>query len=159
LPTYTSIARPWAMEATRKNFLQWVEFAVFHIAVAVMIGVSFIIPYAPGLLTPAVVFMLVLTQIGGLVTCSLRLYRRYANRTVGAVSSPEDYFALIWVDVLFVACLWVLLSGSIASQAVYFLLVALIIVYVPFSKISHYVYFFFARFFFGEYFARRGIRQ
>jgi len=39
----------------------------------------------------------------------------------------------------------------------YFLLVALIIAYVPFSKISHYIYYPFARYFYGSYLGRRGI--
>ncbi len=154
----TSIVRPWAMESTRKKWWQWLEFAVFHVAVAAMIATSFIIPYAPGWLTPPVVKGLILLQAGGLVTCGLRLYRRFTAPEVRAVSSLEDYAALIWVGVLFATCIWTLL-GSILGAGLYFALVALIIVYVPFSKISHYLYFPFARIFFGLYMGRRGIAQ
>ncbi|MGC8837507.1 MAG: hypothetical protein ACP5UM_03725 [Anaerolineae bacterium] len=151
-----TIFQPWAMESTRRKWWQWLEFAVFHVAVAVMIGVSFIIPYAPHWLTPPVVTGFILTQVGGLVTCAIRLYRRFAVPEVRAVSSLEDYVALGWVWVLFATCIWTL-TGSLVGTAIYFALVALILIYVPFSKISHYLYFPFARLFFGFYVGRRGL--
>jgi len=39
----------------------------------------------------------------------------------------------------------------------YFLVTALFLIYVPFSKISHYVYWFFARAYLGVRFGRRGV--
>ena len=153
---FATIFQPWAMESTRKRWWQWLEFAVFHVAVAAMIAVSFIIPYAPHWLTPPVVRGLILTQVGGLVTGAIRLSRRFVVPEVRAVSSLEDYVALGWVWVLFVTCIWTLM-GSLVGTALYFALVALIIVYVPFSKISHYLYFPFVRLFFGLYVGRRDL--
>lgn len=155
---FTTLFQPWAMESTRQRWWQWLEFAVFHVAVAAMIAVSFVIPYAPHWLTPSVTWGLMFTQVGGLVTGAVRLYRRFAVPEARAVSSLEDYVALGWAWVLFATCLCTLM-GSLVGTALYFALVALIIVYVPFSKISHYLYFPFARLFFGLYMGRRGLSR
>ena len=40
------LARPGDMESTRNHRFRWVEFAVFHVAMAVGIGVAFTMPWA-----------------------------------------------------------------------------------------------------------------
>jgi hypothetical protein len=42
------IAMPWAMGSTRQHPLLYAQFALFHLAVAASIAMSFLIPYAPG---------------------------------------------------------------------------------------------------------------
>ncbi len=152
----TTLARPWSMETTRKGFGHWLEFAAFHIGVAVMIALSFVIPFAPGWLTPPVVALAVLSQCAGLVAGGLRLARRLRQPHMRAISSPDDYFALAITELLFLTCALALLGVPVVRE-VYFLLVALIIAIVPFTKISHYIYYPFARYFYGSYLGRRGI--
>jgi nitrate reductase gamma subunit len=152
----TTAFRPRSMESTRRGFRQWVEFAVFHVGVAVMIAMSFVIPFAPQWLTPPVVALVILSQSLALMAGLARLVRRYRDPKLAAISSPDDYFALFIVDVLFVACILAALGVPVATE-LYFLLVALIIAFVPFSKISHYIYYPFARYFYGSYLGRRGI--
>ncbi len=152
----TTLFRPWSMESTRKNFRQWVEFAVFHIGVAVMIAISFIIPFAPGWLTPLVVAVVIVIQLLAFVAGVLRLVKRIRDPKLRAISSPDDYFALAVTDLLFLACILAVLKVPVGAD-IYFLLVALIIAFVPFTKISHYIYYPFARYFYGSYLGRRGI--
>ncbi len=152
----TTAVRPWSMETTRKGFWQWLEFAAFHVGVAVMIGLSFVIPFAPEWLTPTVVALVVLTQVAAVLAGLLRLYKRVSRPYMRAISSPDDYFSLSITNVLFVLCALTVLHVPVAHE-LYFILVALIIAYVPFSKISHYIYYPFARYFYGSYLARRGI--
>lgn len=154
----TTVFRPWSMESTRKGFVQWVEFAVFHTGVAVMIGMSFVIPFAPQWLTPAFVALVVLSQALALAAGTIRLVNRIRDPKLRAISSPDDYFSLAMANVLFVFCALATLGAPVAGD-VYFLLVALIIAYVPFSKISHYIYYPFARYFYGSYLGRRGIMR
>ena len=144
------------METTRKGFWQWLEFAAFHVGVAVMIGLSFVIPFAPHWLTPTVVALVVITQVAAVLAGLLRLYKRVSRPYMRAISSPDDYFSLSITNVLFVLCALTVLHVPVAHE-LYFILVALIIAYVPFSKISHYIYYPFARYFYGSYLARRGI--
>jgi nitrate reductase gamma subunit len=152
----TTLFRPWSMESTRRGFLQWVEFAVFHVGVAVMIGMSFVIPFAPQWLTPVVVGLVIAGQALAFVAGVLRLIKRVREPKLRAISAPDDYFALAVTDVLFVACVLATLRVPVGTE-IYFLLVALIIAFVPFTKISHYIYYPFARYFYGSYLGRRGI--
>ena len=50
LYSWANIAMPWAMESTRRKLFLYVQFVVFHLGVSAAIILSFIIPYAPGLL-------------------------------------------------------------------------------------------------------------
>lgn len=152
----TTMFRPMSMESTRKGLVQWIEFAIFHAGVAVMIGMSFVIPFAPQWLTPVFVALIVISQALALVAGTLRLVKRIREPKMRAISSPDDYFSLTMANILFVFCALATLAVPVATE-IYFLLVALIIAYVPFSKISHYIYYPFARYFYGSYLGRRGI--
>jgi hypothetical protein len=50
----TNVLRPWDMGSTRKILYFYAHFIVFHVAVALTIGSTFLIPLAPQLMTPAV---------------------------------------------------------------------------------------------------------
>ncbi len=152
----TTMFRPWSMETTRRGFVQWVEFAVFHVGIAVMITTSFVISLAPHWLMPPVVALIVVSQALALVAGLSRLFKRVRDPKLRAISSLDDYFSLVAVNVLFVCCILAVLGLPLAHEA-YFILLAIIIVYVPFSKISHYLYYPIARYFYGSYLGRRGI--
>ena len=46
-----NVAMPWNMSSYRAHPFMYLQFAVFHIAVAVSIAMSIIIPYWPGLIS------------------------------------------------------------------------------------------------------------
>ncbi len=73
------------------------------------------------------------------------------------VSAPDDYFSLVGVEVFFFFTFMALITGLPSWMKAYFITTAAFLFYVPFSKISHYVQWFFARAFFGLRFGRRGI--
>lgn len=152
----TTALRPWSMESTRRGFGQWLEFMAFHIGVAVMIGVSFVLPFTPQGLAPAVSALLVALLVLALGAGLLRFYRRFRRPTLRAISSRDDYFSLASVNLLFAFCGLTLLGVPFA-RPIYFVFIALIIAYVPFSKISHYLYYPIARYFFGSHLGRRGV--
>lgn len=152
----TTMFRPWSMETTRRGFVQWVEFAVFHVGIAVMIGTSFVIPFAPLWLTPPVVAAIIASQVLALAAGLLRLLKRVREPKMRAISSPDDYFSLVAVNLLFIGCILATLNVPLAYEG-YFILLAIIIAYVPFSKISHYLYYPVARYFYGSYLGRRGV--
>ncbi len=154
----TTMFRPWSMETTRQGFWQWLEFAVFHIGIAVMIITSFIIPLAPHWLTSPVITLIIISQVLALAAGILRLIKRVREPKMRVISSPDDYFSLIAVNVLFITCILAILNVPLGYEA-YFILLAIIIAYVPFSKISHYIYYPIARYFYGSYLGRRGIMR
>jgi nitrate reductase gamma subunit len=152
----TTMLRPWSMESTRKGRLQWIEFVIFHAGVAVMIGMSFVISLASHWLTPPFIAFVGVSQALALMAGVLRLVKRGRDPKLRAISSPDDYFSLAITNVLFVCCVLATLRVPLGYEA-YFVLVAVIIAYVPFSKISHYLYYPIARYFYGAYLGRRGI--
>lgn len=157
LLSFGSVFLPWTMESTRRHFPVYVEFALFHIAVAVAILVSFVWPYAPQLMSQAVIsvclFFLVLGTVAGL----LRIRRRFVDVNLRAINTPDDFFAVIITTVWFAMAIWGLATQSTLGLIVYFGLTALLLIYVPLSKISHYLYMPFTRFYFGYTFGRRGV--
>jgi hypothetical protein len=77
-----------------------------------------------------------------------------------AISSPDDHFSLWLLTVwFFFAFLSVPndASGGEWHLLTYFFLTAFFLIYVPFSKISHYLYYPFTRYWFGKSMGYRGV--
>jgi nitrate reductase gamma subunit len=156
-----AVAMPWTMASTRQHPLLYVQFVIFHLAVAASIAMSFAIPYAPQRIADAGVIMaLQLLFLGGAAVGIVRLIRRIADSYLRAISSPDDYFSLIMLIVWLLSSTWAAPnhpSGGEAGLTVYFLLTAFFLVYVPFSKISHYLYYPLARWYLDRTLGHRGV--
>jgi len=105
------------------------------------------------------VLVLEIIFAGGLLVGLVRLLRRISDPYIRSISSLDDFFSLALL------CVWMLFSLLAAPNArevsetpilVYFLLTAFFLVYVPFSKISHYIYYPFARYYLGKSLGHRG---
>jgi len=156
-----NIAMPWGMESTRQKWFLYIQFVIFHLGVTLAIGLSFIIPYAPDILElkGAVIAVQVFTGAAFIVAVG-RIYRRVSNPYMRAISSPDDYFSLILLTVWF---LFATLAAPNQPQKgeffliVYFFMTAFFLIYVPFSKISHYLYYPFTRYYLGKTLGYRGV--
>jgi len=159
--SWAHIALPWTMESTRQKFFFYVQFVVFHVAVVANITMSLIIPYAPQLIKPIYIVrgLQGLFFLGFLIGV-YRLYRRLSNPYIRQISSPDDFFSI------FLLTVWLLVSIGAAPNRpdlgeglllVYFLMTAFFLFYVPFSKISHYLYYPFTRYYFGRSMTHRGV--
>jgi hypothetical protein len=153
---FVTIVAPWKMESTRKHWTRYVEFAVFHLGVFANIALSFILAYAPALLSMPVRRLVLVVLAASLAAGGLRLYRRATRPEMRVISSPDDYIALAAV-LLFLLTGAMSLLGWGPGTIAYFVIAGLFLVYEPFSKIRHYIYYPFARYFFGATFARRGV--
>ncbi|MFC2174229.1 hypothetical protein ACFLU6_16665 [Acidobacteriota bacterium] len=155
------IAQPWAMESSRSKLFLYFQFVIFHLGVVCAIGLSFIIPYASGLLSLKPLLWIMWIIIGGAFCVGLyRIVRRISDQYMRAISTPDDYFSLILLTVwFFFAFLSVSNSTTYGKWhlVTYFLLTAFFLVYVPFSKISHYLYYPFTRYYFGKSMGYRGV--
>lgn len=154
------IAMPWEMESTRRKFFLYSQFVLFHLAVVAAIALSFIIPYWPQLLElPGVVPALHAFIGAGFLVGVLRIIRRVGNGYLRAISSPDDYFSLflltVWFAFAFLSVPNRLEQGE-TVLLIYFYLTAFFLLYVPFSKISHYLYYPFTRYWFGKSMGYRG---
>ena len=85
-----TIAMPWEMQSYRQRPARYLEFAVFHLAVAAAIGASFIIPYFPELmLHPMMQYPAMAIVALGLLCGVSRLIRRMSVAT-GVPPSTVD---------------------------------------------------------------------
>jgi len=155
-----NIAMPGAMESTRKRPFFYAQFVIFHLGVAAAIAGTFIIPYAPGLFRHAVLVRLFRAVVGAAFVVGLiRMGRRLTNPVLRTVSSPDDYFALALLIVWFAAAVLAMPNRPEQGEApliAYFGLTAFFLVYVPFSKICHYLYYPFTRYYLGRSLGHRG---
>jgi len=160
LYSWANIAMPWTMESTRTKFFIYMQFVIFHVGVTAAIGLSFIIPYAPGILEISPVKPILQVIIGAACLVGvLRIIRRASNKYMRAISSPDDYFSLILLTVWFFFATLAVPNNYANGEGVlliYFILTAFFLVYVPFSKISHYLYYPFTRYYFGKTMGHRG---
>jgi nitrate reductase gamma subunit len=161
LHSLANIAMPWAMESYRRNPLLYAQFVVFHLAVAVAILQSFLIPYAPGVMANAAVVRLFQVMLGAAVAIGIyRIVRRLADPYMRALSSPDDYFSLTLLTVWFIFAVLAAPNSTTAGEGAlvtYFLMTAFFLIYVPFSKISHYLYYPFTRYYLGRTLGYRGV--
>lgn len=159
--SWAHIAMPWVMESTRKKIFLYLQFALFHLGVAASIVMSFLIPYAPGVMENAAVARLIqfLTGAAFVIGC-YRIYRRVSKPVMRAISAPDDYFSLILLTVWFLFAFFAAPARPEQGETmllIYFFMTAFFLVYVPFSKISHYLYYPFSRYYLGKTLGRRGV--
>ncbi len=159
--SWANIAMPWAMESTLKKYLLYIQFVIFHLGVTAAILLSFLIPYGPGLLASDTLVLTLQVVIGAaFVVGIIRLVRRVGDRYMRAISSPDDYFSLILLTVWFFFAVLAVPNETAGGEwqlLTYFILTAFILVYVPFSKISHYLYYPFTRYYLGKSLGHRGV--
>jgi hypothetical protein len=156
-----AIAMPWTLESTRRRPGFYAQFVVFHLAVTANIALSFIIPYGPGLLRSVVLVRLLQITIGaGVAVGVLRMVRRITDPVVRRISSPDDFFSLALLTIWFAAGVLAApgnIAGGELHLVAYFFLTAFFLIYVPFSKISHYLYYPFTRYWLGRTLGYRGV--
>lgn len=161
LYSWLNIAMPWAMESTRTHAVLYGQFVIFHLGVVAAIALSFVIPYTPGWLeSPGLVLLLQATMGAAFLVSVARLVRRVTNKTMRAISTPDDYFSLSLLAIWFLFAVLAAPNRVDAGETVllvYFFLTAFFLLYVPFSKISHYLYYPFTRFYLGRTLTHRGV--
>ena len=161
LYSWANVAMPWAMESTRRHYLIYAQFVVFHIGVTAAIALSFVIPYGPELLESRALVVILQIIIGAAFLVGvLRIVRRVSDPYMRAISSPDDYFSLVLLTVWFFFAVLAVPNQTASGEwhlLGFFILTAFFLVYVPFSKISHYLYYPFTRYYLGKTMGYRGI--
>ena len=161
LYSWANIAMPWAMESTRTKLLLYAQFVIFHLGVTAAIALSFIIPYFPGLLENVALVWFFQVLIGAaFVVGIIRMIRRVGSTYMRAISSPDDYFSLVLLTVWFLSAVLAAPNDTTNGEwhlKSFFILTAFFLVYVPFSKISHYLYYPFTRYYLGKTMGYRGV--
>ena len=159
-----NVAMPWAMESTRggKGFGFWVSFIVFHVGVVAGITLAIVGSLNQELFQIPIVANIFMICLGAAFLVGIgRIIRRFAKPVMRLISTPDDYFSVTILTGWFLT--GVLAQAHIAGhlEGVGYLVVFLaatsfFLVYVPFSKISHYLYYPFTRYYIGKTLGHRG---
>jgi hypothetical protein len=165
-------AMPGSMESTAKKPWRWIEFVVLHLGVTIGIGATIAMPHAVGFFwSPTVAWTLRILLAAAFLVGLIRIGRRLFSPTMRVITHPEDLFAIViitlWLGVAFfgIAPLFGTATSvdayahptDLGAVAVLFTLTSFLIVYVPFSKISHYVFWPFQRYYIGKHLGHRGV--
>jgi nitrate reductase gamma subunit len=136
----------------------WEAFLImaFHLGVFTTIFLSFAFTYAHQWIMGTARAVLIAFIAVGLAAGLARLVKRATRADMRAMSSFDDYFSISLVLGWEVTALLILapVDGAILA---YFAVAFFLLLYEPFSKLRHYIYYPFARVFFGRTAARRGV--
>ncbi len=155
---YLTLAMPWELESTRRQWPRYLEFVFFHLGAAVCILSTFILPYWPQILAGkgTILVMRIVIALAFLSGIS-RLIRRIARPHVRVISSPDDYFSMVLLNFWLVTAFFAVGQQSEVWLVAFFSTTTFFLIYVPFSKISHYLLWPFIRYYQGKHFGHRGV--
>jgi nitrate reductase gamma subunit len=161
-----NVAMPWSMESTRKpkGFIFYLSFVIFHLGVVAGITLAFVSTIAPDFLRIAMVANTMLVfLVSAFLVSVYRVFRRSLRPLMRLISTPDDYFSLLMLTIWFGlgACTQAFLMGvwGMTNETLlvaYLYLTSFFLLYVPFSKISHYLYYPFTRTYIGRALGHRG---
>ena len=161
-----NVAMPWSMESTRKpkGFVFYLSFVLFHLGVVAGITLAFVSTIAPDFLRiPVVGWTMMAFLIAAFLVSLYRVARQTLRPLMRLISTPDDYFSLLMLTIWFGlgACTQAYLMGiwGMTSETLliaYLYLTSFFLLYVPFSKISHYLYYPFTRIYIGRALGQRG---
>jgi nitrate reductase gamma subunit len=159
-----NVAMPWSMESTRKGFVFYLTFVVFHVGVVAGISLAFLSTIAPKLVShPAFAWICGSSLFLAFLVAIYRIFRRLFKPVMKLISTPDDYFSLFMLTVWFGlgTVTQAHLAGvegfeSVSYLVAYLFLTSFFLIYVPFSKISHYLYYPFTRIWIGRALGHRG---
>jgi hypothetical protein len=157
-----NVLMPWAMESTRKGFPFYLTFALFHLGVVAGIALAFLSTVArPFLQLPIVSTTMLALLFAAFAIGVYRIGRRLLRPVMKLISTPDDYFSIFMLTGWFLLGALTELSiiGRLAGEGyavAYLLLTSFFLLYVPFSKISHYLYYPFTRTWLGRTLGHRG---
>ncbi|MCL5075816.1 MAG: hypothetical protein M1136_09265 [Chloroflexi bacterium] len=160
LYAFTLGMAPWEKESTRIHWVAYLRGIFFHLGIfagfAVLLlslGVPLDVLRTPPF-APLRWFFLLLTGLGTLCGAGAIIWR-YVDKGERALSTPDDYFSAFLVT-FFVAAAFLTVLGA-NTLLVFYIISAIMLALIPFTKIRHFIYFFFAKYFFGMQFGHRGV--
>jgi hypothetical protein len=154
LYAFTLGMAPWEKESTRIHWIAYVRGILFHVGVFMAFAVFFVSPWLAAVPLLLSGLAMLVTAVGA-VAGFAGIWMRWTEENLRALSLPDDYFS-VFVTSSFVALAFTALVWPVMLP-LFYLVAAVMLVYIPFSKIRHCVYFFYSKFFFGQGFGRRGV--
>jgi hypothetical protein len=154
LYAYTLGMAPWSKESTRRHWASYLRGVAFHLGIFLGLAVLALSAWIPFLPVWARLTLAALAALGA-VFGLMGFAARFIDPNLKSLSTPDDFFAALMVSVfLAAAAVWL---AAPALQPVFFFTAAILLVYAPFSKIRHCIYFAYSRLFYGRFTGRRAV--
>jgi hypothetical protein len=154
LYAFTLGMAPWEKESTRIHWIAYLRGIFFHVGIFVAFAVLMLSPWIEKLPPALNLFLGILTALGAIFGFS-GILMRWMGKNERVLSVPDDYFSVFLAALFTTFACAVLISPALLP--VFYLVSAILLVYIPISKIRHCLYFFYSKFFFGANFGRRGV--
>jgi nitrate reductase gamma subunit len=156
---------PWVKNTFTKNPLVYIGGGLFHLSLfaVIIFGTPHMLVWKsllgfgwPTLPLPVVDWL----SVGGIIAMLILLLNRRINPVVRLISGPAEYFAWMLVFIPMVTG-YMMTHHLLFSYEVLFSLhmisVNLLLIWIPFSRISHFMFYFFSRTIHGQEFGKRGV--
>ncbi len=145
---------PWAKESTRKHWILYLRGILFHTGIfsaLLVVLFTFLFNSFP---YPLLLILLLLTGAGTLMGFA-GIFLRTLEKNLKNISTLDDHLSL-WLVIIFLlsTTLYLLFPSALLLMLLSF---SVLLIYLPFSKIRHFIYFFFSRIQFGKFLGTRGI--
>ena len=151
---YTLGMAPWAKESTRRHALAYLRGVAFHLDIFLCLALLVTSPWIPLLPTIWRTWLAIGAALGAFFGL-IGFIARFVEHNLKSLSTPDDYFSVLLVSLFMGAtALWLFLP---ATLPVFYGVSAFMLIYAPFSKIRHCIYFAFSRLFFGRFFGNRAV--
>ena len=154
LYAFTLGMAPWEKERTRQHWIAYLRGIFFHVGIFMAFGVLIVSPWLTVLPKLLIYFALLVTGLGAIFGFA-GIFMRLMGENERTLSLPDDYFS-VFLSSLFTALAFVVLLVP-GALPVFYIVTAIMLIYIPVSKIRHCVYFFYSKFFFGLGYGRRGV--
>jgi hypothetical protein len=154
LYAFTTGMLPWKKESAKLHLLTYLRGILFHIGVftaIILLFVSLFIDLKQFSWSIAFTPTLGLGLLAGVIAIAARL----TDRNLRAISRLDDYISLGLVVLVQLAGFIYVLTDL--SRTLFWGIFSILLLYLPWSKIPHVIYFFFSRTVFGTMVGRRGI--
>ena len=145
---------PWEKESASKHIWTYAGGILYHISI--LTAMLFLATILLDISFPKILFYTArILLVIGLFCGAALLIKRILKQHLRTLSSSDDYWANFLVDLL----LLLALASTFTEKAfIPFLIIAIVtLIYIPFGKLRHCVFFFYSRIIFGDFFGKRGV--
>ncbi len=153
---FTSGMLPWEKESARLHWVAYLRGVIFH--GGIFLGIAFLVSspwlnFLPSTVRLTVSVLLAIAAVAALAG----FWLRFRDPMLRAVSTTDDYFSLALASAFLIAASFC--AAEVRFLPLFWTVSAITLAYTPFSKLRHFLYFFYSRGFFGWVFGHRGVLQ
>jgi hypothetical protein len=152
LYSLTGAMSPKKKESAYLHLPTYTAGIIYHLGTFLAIALFFLILLNVKLNEYLNIILIVFLLLSGICGLGI-LIKRMVKKELRFFSNPDDYISNILVSLFHLATAFFLIEFSV----VYFVLVSILLLYLPVGKLKHSLYFFAARYHLGFFYGRRGV--